>query len=163
MRTSPLQLSSYFVTEFSLTTNRRFDAQKSVRLHVDDLTAEPACMKSKKSPGEWQVTLQIRQKLAPNANTPYSFALEMVGFFRVHEKYPAERVEMLVRTNAPSVLFGMAREVIRGATCLGPFGPILLPTVSFYEPQQPGRIGEPKATYVAHGSSQPRRPRTRSK
>jgi preprotein translocase subunit SecB len=134
MKSSPLQLRRYFVTEISLTANREFDAKKEVKLGDGDLDVSPSFLMTENDPRQWQITLRIKQQPGrPDANAPYYFTLEMVGFFRVADDFPAEKVEWLVNTNGTSVLYSAAREVLRAAMAQGPYVQILLPTASFYD------------------------------
>jgi preprotein translocase subunit SecB len=53
------------------------------------------------------------------------------------------------------MLYGLAREVIRNLTAQGPFPPILIPTVSFYDredqdttsPEAEAKVAEDSPTY----------------
>jgi len=92
-------------------------------------------LQDKKDAREWQVTLRLQQSAGADTNSPYSFAIELVGFFGVAPTYAVEKAEWMVRTNATAVLYSTAREVLRAAMAQGPFCPLLLPTVSFYTPE----------------------------
>ena len=61
--------------------------------------------------------------------------MEIVGLFQVAADYPADKVPWMVETNATSVLYGTAREMLRSVMTTGPYPPLLLPTGSFYEPK----------------------------
>lgn len=135
MQTAPLQLSRYFVAELNVTANREHDPKKPVTLTADNLQVMPDFQPHKADPRQWQVTLRIQQQGGPATNPPYFFTIELVGFFSVAASYPDDKVEWMVRTNASSVLYSTAREVLRGAMSQGPFCPLLLPTVSFYTPE----------------------------
>jgi len=135
MKTSPLQLNCYFVTELNVTANRQHDPKAPITLSADNLTVKPDFMAQKDAPRRWQVTLRIQQQGGLSTNSPYSFTIELVGMFSVAANYPEEQVEWLVRTNASSVLYSTAREVLRTAMAQGPFCPLLLPTLSFYTTQ----------------------------
>ena len=140
MKNSPLQLKHYFVTELSLTANKEFDPKKESKLGIESLVVTPALMADAADPRQWQVTLRIQQQPGPEANAPYFSALEIVGFFCLQDNYPEEKIEWMVKTNATSVLYGVAREILRAAMAQGPFPPVILPTASFYSPrpeQQP--------------------------
>jgi preprotein translocase subunit SecB len=132
MKISPLQLNQYFITDLMFTVNREHKPDVPVKLTVSDLDVQPTCLAHKDKPRAWQVTLRITQKPVPEANAPYSFSMELVGFFEVAEAYPAEKVAALVKTNGSSILYGAAREILKSATAMGPFRLVLLPTVSFY-------------------------------
>ena len=85
---------------------------------------------------QWEITLRAKFQPGPKVNAPYFFVLEIVGFFQVGPKYPPERLDALVKVNGPSVLYGVAREVIRDLTCRGPYPPMFLPSASFVESVQ---------------------------
>lgn len=132
MKSSPLQLRLYFVTELHVTANLKHDPEQPLALSADDILVTPDFLVAKDDPRQWQVTLRIQQQAGPSANPPYYFTVELVGAFDVAPNYPDEKVEWMVRTNASSMLYSTAREVLRGAMSQGPFCPLLLPTVSFY-------------------------------
>jgi preprotein translocase subunit SecB len=67
-------------------------------------------------------------------NSPYAFTVEIVGLFHVLPAYPKDNSERLVKTNSPTLLYGIAREIVRDITSSGPHTGILLPSVSFFEP-----------------------------
>lgn len=143
MKNSPLQLKRYFVTEISLTANKEFDPKKEIKLGIESLVVAPALLADPSDPRQWQVTLRIQQQPGSEANAPYFSALEIVGFFRLQNDYPQERVEWMVQTNATSVLYSAAREILRGAMAQGPYLPVILPTVSFYSPQPKNQRATP--------------------
>ena len=93
------------------------------------------------NPRHYQVSLTVKHPPNEGINYPYTFALVIVGFFEVREGYPQEGLERMVRITAPSLLYGVAREVVRAATGRGPFQPVIIPTVSFFEP--PAKSSQP--------------------
>ncbi|MBI2440100.1 MAG: protein-export chaperone SecB [Lentisphaerae bacterium] len=135
MEPSALQLSSYFVAELNVTANREHDPKNPVALTDKSLVITPGYLPDKSDPRRWQVSLRIQQQAGPAANAPYFFTIELVSLFAVAASYPEENIEWMVRTNATSVLYSTAREVLRGAMAQGPFCPLLLPTMSFYTPE----------------------------
>ena len=66
---------------------------------------------------------------------PYHFKIKLVGLFRCHYGQADVDAEAFVRTNGSSILYGIARETLRSITSVGPWGDMLLPTVSFYAPE----------------------------
>jgi preprotein translocase subunit SecB len=130
MKLSPLQLSSYFITELHLAAIPKFDRTKPVEITDQHFFVEPA-FKRIEDGLQWQVSLRLRQDPAPNANVPYSFAVVIVGFFEVHPQFEKERIERMVQTNAPTVLYSILREVVRDLTTRGPHLGLMLPTISF--------------------------------
>jgi len=93
------------------------------------------------NPDRWQVTLRLKFQPPPAANPPCYFAVQFVGIVWTAPTLPPDRVESLVRTNGSSMLYGIARELVRDLSARGPFGPILLPSLSFLpdadRPDQP--------------------------
>lgn len=136
MKLSPLELEHYFVTTLSLTANRNFDGQKPRAACICDLLVEPFLQVDEKDTRHWQVTLKLTYRPGPDVNAPYHFAVEIVGLFRVTAEYGADKVQWLVETNATSILYGTAREMLRSMMTTGPYPPLLLPTGSFYEPKK---------------------------
>ena len=136
MNLSRLELQNYFVTSLSLTANRNFDGHKPRAACISDLLVEPFLQVDKKDARHWQVTLKITYRPGPDVNAPYHFAVEIVGLFHVAADYPPDKVSWMVETNATSVLYGTAREMLRSVMTTGPYPPLLLPTGSFYEPKK---------------------------
>ena len=132
MKSSPLQLEHYFVSDLHFSANRAFDPKKEVKLKVEDFGVETALLSP--DPAKWQVTLRVKHQPALSVNAPYSFTLEVVGFFHVVPEFPADKVQQLIKTNGPSILYGIAREVVRDFSMRGPHPGLMLPSVSFFEP-----------------------------
>ena len=149
---SPLQLRRYFVSELSIQANKRFKTDQPVTLGMDDVVLEPRFTPIPKKAREWEVVLRIFHQGKEGVNTPYYFSVELVAFFGVHKSYEAGKSEWLVRTNASSVLYSMAREILRSAMSHGPFMPLILPTVTFYTEEADDALTQTKA-----GTPTPRR------
>jgi len=133
MKIASLQLEWYFISDLHLTANKEFDQAKAAEIKYENLTVDVACTADKDENRKWQVTLRVKHQGSADTNSPYSFSLELIGFMRVLKTYPDEQVERLVRTNGPSMLFGVAREALRDLTARGPHVTVFLPSVSFYE------------------------------
>lgn len=133
MKIASLQLEWYFISDLHLTANKEFDRSKPAEIKYENLTVDVECSADKDDNRKWQVTVRVKHQGTANTNSPYTFSLEMVGFMRVAKTYSEELVERLVRTNGPSMLFGVAREVLRDLTARGPHVTVFLPSVSFYE------------------------------
>jgi preprotein translocase subunit SecB len=133
MNPSQLDLRDYFVTSLSLTANRSYDRQKSVRPCVADLQVEPILAQDEKESRRWQLTLKITYRPGPDVNTPYHFAIEIVGLFQVSSEVAEEKVKCWIETNATAVLYSASREIVRAVTSRGPYPALLIPTGTFYE------------------------------
>jgi preprotein translocase subunit SecB len=135
MRTAPIMLENYFVTELTLTANKDFDPEKAPDLDLESFKVTPTHLPDEKDKRHWQVTLRIQHQPTVEAPAPYAFALVLVGFFAVHPDVPEETIERVVKTNGSSMLYGAAREIVRSLTAQGPFGQVVLPSLSFYQPK----------------------------
>lgn len=156
MKLSPLQLDNYFVIESHVTASRDFNpaAPSDVRAEEIIVTRD---IKPTDENRHWEVTLRIQFTPGPGVNTPYFFTLEIVGLFHADPEYLEERLDRLVKTNGPTILFGIAREVIRNLTAHGPHAPMLLPTASFVlDPSAEPQKGEsPSERSDSHESTSP--------
>jgi preprotein translocase subunit SecB len=141
MKESPISLLDYFATDLALATNRSFDAAKPVHFNRSEYLVDVAVQRSEKAPNAdrlWQVTLDVRHQPGPETNFPYAYRVVLVGQFSVAAWSQTDE-ERTVRIHGASVLYGMTREIVRVLTGRGPFRPVILPTVSFYDQkQQPG-------------------------
>ena len=105
----------------------------------------PGCTPAEDKPRCWTISLELNYQPAADTNTPYLFALTLVGMVEVDEDFPVKLTERLVQTNGPSVLYSIARELIREQTARGPEGPFILPTASFVQDPAPAQATQPAA------------------
>ncbi|MFW5996900.1 MAG: protein-export chaperone SecB [Lentisphaeria bacterium] len=135
MQPSNLQLKSYFLTHLDFSANPDFDldAQAETSSHDIEVDYEKKLVDQEKG-REWEVHLSLNCNPPANKNIPYTFTADIVGIFEVSEKVSQEFVYLYINTNATSVLYSTLREIICSTTAKGPFAPLILPTVSFYEP-----------------------------
>lgn len=132
MKLAPLQLERYFLTDLTCQANPQFKADKEIKFQEKDLEVAAAVSPIKDKPQQWQVSLNIKLQPAPDANSPYSFCLNLVGVICwVGPEQPEDKLEAILRTNGPSMLYGVAREMARDLTARGPFPALVLPSVSF--------------------------------
>jgi preprotein translocase subunit SecB len=131
MKLAPLQLEAYFLTDLSFRANQEFDKTKPVAFQEPDLAVLTGIQPDKNLDRRWQVTLNIKLQSRPEANSPYFFALNLVGIVWAAAELPPDRLPLLLATNGPAMLYGVAREVVRDLTSRGPFPPLSLPSISF--------------------------------
>ena len=150
MKPSPLDLIAYFVTELSLTANLEFSPDKLTQLRMEDLRISTDLRRQDGKPA-WQLVLKVQQNVGPDRNSPYNFALTLVGLFDVHPTFPADKTEQMVRVNGSSMLYAAAREILRADMAKGPHFPLLLPSISFYpaKPENPVADANPPSTSTA--------------
>ncbi len=141
---SPLRLDNYFFTKIHMDA-----CPKGCEKPGEGVTSSKVeCLKHKDTPNKWMVQAEVRKADDKEKGCPeYTFHVQVVGLFEVAEAFPAEKAEKMVRTNAPSVLYGAIREMIANLTARGPFPAIKLPTVTFIDealtiPKEHGRSGQ---------------------
>ncbi len=144
MKLSPLQLEGYFLTELSFQADPAHDPGKPIQFHEHDLAVEPTTTPLSDQERRWQVTLKIRLQPRRESNSPYFLSLSLVGVVWAAPQIPADRLESLIRTNGPSMLYGAAREMVRDLTARGPYPALSLPSVSFLNEAAEG--GEARST-----------------
>ncbi len=150
MKLARISLIEYFATDLVLGTNHGFAPDQPVKFEDKDFVVTPTVRKNDGAPRDgrrWQVTVEIRHQPAPGVNFPYSYRVVLVGQFGVQDGVQSEDEERFVRIQGASVLYGMAREIVRALTGRGPYRPVILPTVNFYEQKPPAAA--PEATAVA--------------
>ena len=137
MKTAPLQLLDYWTDFIQVEANPHFNPQKKVALPHASLEVlhgvQPLPIKD--DPDEagtaWNTQLEIIQTIPDGENLPYTFTLKMQGIVAAHPAYKGDELKRIVSANAPAMLFGAAREVIRAATGRGPYAPVLIPSTNF--------------------------------
>ena len=135
MKAAQIQLTNYFVSELQFAANRDFKLDSASSVGAEDLQVTHQASAKEGNRRQWQITLRIALNASPDSNSPYSFLVEMIGFINVAESVSDDRIERFARINGTSLVFAAAREIIKAATSRGPFPPLLLPTVTFWEPK----------------------------
>lgn len=78
----------------------------------------------------WHVQLGVAFQGKADAPVNYQGSVEYEGLFKIHDEFPEERREELVRVNGGAILYGAAREYIIGMTSRSKYGPMELPTIN---------------------------------
>ncbi len=151
MNLGPVSLDHYFVTELSVTAREAFDpeSESQARLEEFKVIIDLSPVESVEAEENlWQINLSVHQQPSPESNFPYEFKVVLMGIFKcLAEIEDEDDRERFMRINGASMLYGIVREVIRANTSRGPWGPIMVPTLSFYEARNPeiangGETGE---------------------
>lgn len=137
MKPSNLQLRLYFVTDLSVSVNSEFNPETDVNLHIGNMVVESEPMKKPDEDREWQIKMKVRHTQNSESNSPYFFAVELMGYFHIDESLPEALIEKFAFVNGSSILYSSAREILRNAMANGPYEPIMLPTVCFFEDDRP--------------------------
>ncbi len=135
---APLQLRDYWLESIHVGTNPHFDPNREAELEVDSMEVKSDVKllnsDNKAEAGTvWAVSLEIRQSIPEGKNIPYEFSLEMCGIVAAHPSLTDEKLERAVQVNGPSMLFGSAREILRAATGLGRYAPVIIPSTNFFQ------------------------------
>jgi len=128
---SPLRCVQAFVSELSVKANLDFDPRKPISVSYEKLDIESAVFDQNEEGDPTQVTLKISQDAVAMGNVPYSFSVEMVGFFQA-KGVKKEDSNRFIYIHGSSVLYGMARGALNDTMSKGPYVSISLPLVSFY-------------------------------
>lgn len=131
MISSPLQLKDCFFTKVYVEPKwGEFDAAS-----IYPLQTRLNFRKNDKD--ETTVTLGIRKGAeAKDTKETYFFELEIVGIFEVDDDVVKRRkldADKVIKINAPSLLYGSARELLCGLTSRGILPMYLLPSMSFVD------------------------------
>jgi preprotein translocase subunit SecB len=138
MRHSPLQLLNYFVPEMSFSANQLFNQERPIEGGIEHFSVEATASQQKAPkdfPGHsWAVEMVIAQEIKEGQNFPYRFKMTIVGMFAFKGDVMADDKEnQFVKVNGSSMIYGVARELMRSTASIGPWGALIIPTVSFYE------------------------------
>jgi preprotein translocase subunit SecB len=130
---SPLQVEKYFLAELVFQVKNEIelsevilDSIKTPEIGIIANTTETDAENRK-----WKCELIIQTEDKENA--PYNFRIVLVGFFSIDSKYPEESIELLAKTNCPTILYSTSREILTTTIRRSPFPPIRLPSVMFLE------------------------------
>lgn len=133
---SPLQLESYYIKECSFAIKDNFVDRQQDFTPVDmpRLIANVTQTPADQDPRHWRIELFVQSHDDASTEFPYSVEIVLVGFFKVHESYPDERVKALARINGPSLLYSAARETLLTVTSRTGYPALILPTLVFIPP-----------------------------
>lgn len=126
MEQSPLQLESYAFDKIELIAQENANHQ-----HHNQVGGEASYGAAQDDPRNWHVILQIDLKASEGETPLYLGQLITEGVFRVHPNWPEDKIEALVTSNAPALLYGAIREMVVNLTSRSKNGPINLKTVRF--------------------------------
>jgi len=135
MYPSPLLLDRYVVTEFSFKAHADYnypaENEHDGKVELADLKAEVVPHQHKDDPSRWIFGLNIELPESSERRYPYSFKIELVGFFEIDAKYPSDKARLLANANAPALLYSSAREFLASVTGRGPYMALWLPSAMF--------------------------------
>lgn len=132
MRVSPLSLVEYFTTQLAFEATANFSADSSVnKVEAEDLEVEVKEFRQNENPLDRACQIKISLKDSAGSKYPYSFSISLTGFFEVLPDWPTDKIDLLVSTNAPAMLYSAARQTLLAVTGTGPHSKLLIPSVTF--------------------------------
>lgn len=143
MTPAPLQLLDYWATTLRMEACPGYAPDKETEIDLDSIKVENDVKlldspDPEKTGSQWLVGLSVEQGSCHEANIPYTFAVTLQGIVLALPGGPeGERLERAVKANAPAMLFGAAREMIRALTSRGPHRAIIIPSTNFLPPSLP--------------------------
>jgi preprotein translocase subunit SecB len=128
---SPLQLEKYFLAELRFKINSEIESSeiKLDSFNTPQIDIESDTKELDKENRKWRSEVKVSTK--SGNNIPYEFSISLIGFFKIHEKYPPEMIEQLAKFNCPSILYSTAREMLTTTIRRSPIPPVMLPSVMF--------------------------------
>ena len=133
MKSSQLQLKSYFFTRVFVEANKEFEVNDNFTECGNIPETKLEFAQDKKSPYNWQVVLNVQSSEKDKLTTPYFYDIKVVGYFEVAKDVSEKQMIKLVATNAPALLYGPAREQLANITGRGPLPGRYLPSVTFID------------------------------
>lgn len=124
---SPLTIERYEFVRIDLTASERSDAHTELGVNVRRQWGA-----ADGDPRNWRMKLSVRFGGEKDGKESiYLGEAQVIGYFRVHEKYPEEKTQKLIEVTAASILYGACREMLANLTARGPHGMVSLPSISF--------------------------------
>lgn len=125
---TPLQLDEYFFPHVQVTADPQAGEPDDSNMEYNVVVSIVKDGNEKNH--QYQVALQISSNPeTEEKRQPYFIDIVAIGFFRVHPDWPDP--EKLLNINGASILYSAAREFIITITARGPWGPEMLPAISF--------------------------------
>lgn len=165
MQASPLQLEGYFLKElqFALLDELKGVPSASAKYDAIGIKVDADTTPRDDDRLKWRCELTVESSSESDRMMPYTFRITFVGFFRVSKGYPAERIEIMARTNAPAVLYSAAREALVPLTSRGPYAAIILPSVTFLDPTVAAVPAQDESVKAENGKKRPVKRSSRKK
>ena len=138
---SPLQLDRYFLKELHYSLNPGFELGPNMpRKDITIPSVNIGVMYSERNPEnprQWMFEVLVDlQEPAEGEKFPYTVQATLIGVFTVSDRYPEERIERLAKTNGPALLYSSAREIIASITGCSPYPQLIIPSVTFLQPER---------------------------
>lgn len=100
----------------------------------------------------WRLQLTVDFGKDSEGFSRYHGKLMIEGYFRIAAAF--ERREDLIKVTGASMLYGACREMLANITARGPHKMLVLPSISFIEPEDPSGT-KPARAHEVHRSTSP--------
>ncbi len=130
---SPLALDTYFFPVVSVAADHQYrqETDQGQPEYVTKVGIEHDADNNR-----YQVVLEIiSEPESEEKRQPYSIQLVAIGLFRVDPSWPDDPIKLL-HINGASILYSAAREFLITITARGPWGQIILPSISFMKEEE---------------------------
>jgi preprotein translocase subunit SecB len=169
MQASKLQLDHYYVEELHFALTDRFGVeaiQTEIPLSAEDIDVTVEAGQNPDDELEWYFRLKITLD-DKESKFPYEFTVQLSGFFNVSKDCEPEMRQPLATVNAPSILYGAAREMLATASARSRYLSIFLPPIRFFgmiKEQPVDQKALPEAAVEAPATKRkPKKPAARKK
>lgn len=135
---SPLQLDRYFLKGLNFQLKDGYDRGRVSPEHFSPPKLEIGVVSAEQDaeqPLQWRFEVSLELPDLPDSEFPYQVETTLVGYFTVSDSYPIEHAERLARVNGPAVLYSCAREIVASVTGRCPYPKLLIPSVTFFQPE----------------------------
>lgn len=127
---APLHLESYFVEQLEYLARPDFDRGKPAE---ETRTIDWQVLQHKESKDRFMLKLRVELSGDGTRNARCRVLVGLVGFFLVEAECKGQQRADMLNLNAPSILYGIARQLVTDTTANGPWGKVFLPTADFVE------------------------------
>ena len=128
-----LQLEGYFYPRIIIKADPKYKPSNGKRDVEIDIKSKFSLRSEQER--TWQVIIFIKT-IRNKGSIPYDIEIQSVGFFKVALDYPEDEMEKLVEIGGPSILYSAARDFILTITSRGPWGELLIPSITFIKQQE---------------------------
>lgn len=119
-------------TNLVLGTGLNVQPAQAMQVLPPDVKLEVQFSKGEEDPLKFRVDLRLESVDGDEAeSSPYSFALEVVGYFSMPEAEPSPETDATAGYNGLMILYSTAREILASVSNRAPFPALLLPTATF--------------------------------
>jgi preprotein translocase subunit SecB len=130
MSTSPLQLKSCYFTSINLSTEPAHADWNNENVQVE---ISVDCKPREGDPLQWFIFLKVAINPKGEGKSPFKGNIGAMGVFNVASTWTPENRERLVYVNGSGILYTSVREMVSILAGRTLYGPLWLPTLSFYE------------------------------